>query len=330
MITLLLESVDELKAITGRIRSKQQEVENHAAFKQLLERLTAARSGQVPAPPAPADSAAAPAPAEAAPAAQPEAAAGSRTIRIAVDSIESLSRVTDDLARVQEELNSVLQGSGEAGAEGLLGERVRSINQQFDDALSRIRQGLTSIRKVPLQELLQKIPRVVRDTAANCNKQVAPRITGANILVTRELVQLMDAPLVHLIRNSVDHGAEPSDERVKAGKPPECTLSIQANELPGELILKITDDGRGLDHKALLLKALKTGAVKPGQKLTQEDMNNLIFLPGLSTARQVTDVSGRGMGMDIVRDAIQKLGGKIEVSSKPGAGTEFMIYIPNP
>ena len=330
MIDLLLKSVDELKAITGRIRNQQQEVLDPTAFQDLLARLVAARNGQVLAPAVQAAAVpaeAAPVPSEAAPV-QSEAASGARTLRVAVDSIDALSLVTDELIHVQTELNSLAQSVTDAA--GPLQNRLQAVNQQFDDVLARIRQGLSAIRKVPLQELFQKIPRVVRDTAASCHKQATARMTGGNILVSRELVQLMDAPLVHMLRNSVDHGAELPDERIKAGKPAECTVSIQAHELPGELVITIADDGRGIDFKALLLKALKMGGVKAGQKLTPEDMTNLIFLPGLSTAKQVTDVSGRGIGMDVVREAIQKLGGKVEVTSKPGLGTSFMICLPNP
>ena len=331
MIDLLLKSVDELKAITGRIRQKQPELLDPAAFQDLLARLVAAKNGQVLAPAvqataAPVPAEAVPVPSEAAPA-HPEAG-GARTMRVGVDSIDALSLVTDELIHVQTELNSLTQGATEAT--GPLQERLQAVNQQFDQVLARIRQGLSAIRKVPLQELFQKIPRVVRDTAASCHKQAAVRMTGGNILVSRELVQLMDAPLVHILRNSVDHGAEAPEDRSKAGKPAECAITIQAHELPGELIITIADDGRGIDFKALLLKALKMGGVKAGQKLTPEDMTNLIFLPGLSTAKEVTDVSGRGIGMDVVRDAIQKLGGKVEVTSKPGLGTSFMIYLPNP
>ena len=320
IINLLLESVDALKAITSRIRNKQLELDP-VKFKNLLERLAAAKSGQQPPPPVPVVETKVATPSH------PESTApGTRTMRVSLESLEALAQVTDDLARVQSELSALVQESTSEPTPN----QIRAVNQQFDAAATRLRQGLAAIRKVPLQELFQKIPRMVRDTAASCNKQVTVRLAGEQILVSRELVQLMDSPMVHIIRNSVDHGAELPEDRVQAGKPAECTIAIQAYELPGELILKISDDGRGLDLKALLLKALKTGAVKTGQKLTQEEMTNLIFLPGLSTAKQVTDVSGRGIGMDVVRDSIQKLGGKIEVSFKPGQGTDFMLYLPNP
>jgi two-component system, chemotaxis family, sensor kinase CheA len=160
-------------------------------------------------------------------------------------------------------------------------------------------------------------------------KKASLRTLGGELTLVRTALQALDAPLLHLVRNAVDHGAEPPAERMKAGKDPECHVVVQAYELPGELILKVSDDGRGIDYARVLEKALRMNAVAPGASLKPEDLANLLFLPGLSTAAAVTDISGRGVGMDVVKTNVEALGGHVEVSSRLGKGTDILLFVPN-
>jgi two-component system chemotaxis sensor kinase CheA len=202
--------------------------------------------------------------------------------------------------------------------------------EQLGLAMAEINESIGRIHKAPLNELFQKVPRMVRTLCMECRKEVAVVLRGGDIQVSRQILQGLDAPLIHMIRNTVDHGAEPPEERQRAGKPAECRLLIQAFDLQGDLVVKISDDGRGIDCKALLLKALREGVIAPTQKVTLQEVLNLIFRSGLSTAAKITDISGRGVGMDVVKRSIEQLGGTIEVQSAQGKGTDMIIRIPNP
>jgi two-component system chemotaxis sensor kinase CheA len=184
------------------------------------------------------------------------------------------------------------------------------------------------VRKIPLNNLLQRCPRIVRDLAGRSGKQVAVVLEGAEILVDKSLLENLDAPLMHMVRNAVDHGIESAEKRRAAGKPPEGRLRIVATETPSHLRLVVADDGRGLDRDALRDKAVAMGICRPGATLTDAEIVDLLFLPGVSTAREITDVSGRGVGMDVVRRNVDAMGGVITVQSTPGAGTEFALVIP--
>ncbi len=326
LISALLQGVDELKAITERVRNKQGEVADAARFRSLMDRLTAVKTGQ-PLPEAAPEAAAE---AKTTPGSDGSPAEAAKMVRVPTVALDTLDVVIGELSAIHAEVGGLVSSCAAAPLSEF-GRRIAVIHARLDKSLGQFKVSIGAIRKEPLQNLLQKAPRIVRDLVTTNGKKVSLSIRGGQVLAGRQVIQALDAPLVHIIRNAVDHGAEPPDERVKAGKPAECALAIQVNELPGELIIKISDDGKGIDFRALLMKAIKMGVFKPeDQQPTPTDIANLIFLPGLSTAKQVTDISGRGFGMDIVKESIQKLGGKIEVFSKPGKGTDFLIVVPNP
>ncbi|MHB8829318.1 MAG: chemotaxis protein CheA [Syntrophales bacterium] len=203
----------------------------------------------------------------------------------------------------------------------------RDISQLF-----RITSGLqrisTSLRMVPIKQTFQRMSRLVRDLAKNSGKVVNIDLVGEDTEIDRNMVDEIYNPLVHMVRNSVDHGLENPEERMKAGKATEGLIRLSAYHRGGSVVIEISDDGRGLNKDKILDKALKNGLVPSADGLPEQDIYRLIFMPGLSTAEKVTDVSGRGVGMDVVKQAVEKLRGKIDIESMPGKGTKFMAAFP--
>ncbi len=185
-----------------------------------------------------------------------------------------------------------------------------------------------SMRMVPVQGVFQKMSRLARDLSRKADKQVDFVTVGEETELDRTVVDKIADPLIHMVRNSLDHGVEPSADRVKAGKNATGHVELRAFHQAGNIVIEIEDDGKGLDKDRILKKAIDTGVVEPGQELSEEEIFKLIFHPGLSTAEKITSVSGRGVGMDVVKKNIESLRGKIEISSARGKGTTFTIRLP--
>jgi len=185
-----------------------------------------------------------------------------------------------------------------------------------------------SMRMIPVGQLFQKTARLVRDLSRKAGKQVDLELFGEDTELDRNIVEELADPLMHMVRNSVDHGIETPDQRVKAGKTPTARVTLRAGHQAGHIVIQVSDDGRGLDQAKILRKAIEKGLVLPDAQLSESEIFNLIFQPGFSTADQITDVSGRGVGMDVVRKHVQKLRGRIDVMSRPGQGTTFLMKLP--
>jgi two-component system chemotaxis sensor kinase CheA len=185
-----------------------------------------------------------------------------------------------------------------------------------------------SLRMVPVRGLFQKMARVARDISAKQNKKVNFITSGEDTELDRGVVEELNDPLLHMIRNSMDHGIEPAEKRAAAGKSPVGSLHLRAYHQGGSIVVEIEDDGAGLDRDRILAKAVERGLVAPGAKLSDEEIYSFIFAAGFSTADKVTDLSGRGVGLDVVRRNIEKLRGRVDISSKPGSGTLFKIALP--
>ncbi len=185
-----------------------------------------------------------------------------------------------------------------------------------------------SMRMVPIHGVFQKMARLVRDLSHKAGKDVSFSTVGDDTELDRNIVDKIADPLVHMVRNSVDHGIEPQTERIKTGKSPNGQLELRAFHQAGDIVIEIEDDGRGLDKERILEKAVKNGIIEPGQELSDQEIYKLIFHAGLSTAQQVTSISGRGVGMDVVKKNIESLHGKIEIDSKFGVGTTFTVRLP--
>ncbi|MCE9609342.1 MAG: chemotaxis protein CheA [Chthoniobacter sp.] len=193
---------------------------------------------------------------------------------------------------------------------------------------SELQRTAMSLRMVPIKATFQKMNRLVRDLAAKQGKQVQLVLGGEDTELDRNIVEELSDPLVHMIRNAADHGVEAPAARIAKGKPGLGTIHLRAFHRGGNIVIQIQDDGNGLAKEKLLAKAQDKGLVKPGQTLSDKEIYDLIFAPGFSTAEKVTDISGRGVGMDVVRRNIEKLRGKVDIDTVLGGGTTFTIYLP--
>ena len=185
-----------------------------------------------------------------------------------------------------------------------------------------------SMRMIPIGQLFQKTARLVRDLSRKASKQVDLELSGEDTELDRNIVEELADPLMHMVRNAVDHGIETPEDRLKAGKPPNAKVRLKAAHQAGHILIQISDDGRGLDREKILRKAREKGLIDAEAQLSEAEIFNLIFLPGFSTAEKITDVSGRGVGMDVVRKHLQKLRGRVDVHSRPGEGTTFLMKLP--
>jgi two-component system chemotaxis sensor kinase CheA len=208
-------------------------------------------------------------------------------------------------------------------------------SQQLDRNLAQLRritnelQRMTmAMRMVPIRATFQKMSRIVRDLSAKLGKQVQLTLGGEDTEVDRTIVEEISDPLMHMVRNAVDHGIESPEKRVAAGKPAQGHVCLRAFHRGGNVVIEIKDDGGGLNKAKILAKAIEKGLVSPNEELTDQEIYSQVFAPGFSTAEQVTDVSGRGVGMDVVMRNIEKLRGKVEIESTPGQGATFSIYLP--
>ena len=199
---------------------------------------------------------------------------------------------------------------------------------QLTQIISGLQSTAMSMRMVPIRNTFQKMVRLVRDLAKNSGKEVRLEMTGEDTEIDRNVVEELYEPMVHMIRNAVDHGLESPEEREKAEKEKIGKIYLRAYHLGGNITVEIEDDGRGLDKDRIREKAKSNGLITDDSKLSDSEIYNLIFRPGFSTAKMVTDVSGRGVGMDVVKKALEKLRGRVEINSRPGQGSTFVISLP--
>ena len=202
------------------------------------------------------------------------------------------------------------------------------VAEEIESLCSLLRDQVLSLRMLPLGVSYPKYRRLVRDLCGELGKEVQFDMQGRNTELDKKLIEELNTPLIHLLRNAVDHGIEPPSMREYLGKPPKGSITIKAAQSGGEVLLEVADDGRGIDSEKLYRTALDSGMIETGRELALEEKLDLIFLPGLSTAKQVGEISGRGVGMDAVKASIIALRGKIEVSSAPDKGTRFSIQLP--
>jgi two-component system chemotaxis sensor kinase CheA len=279
-----------------------------------------------PPPSVNAGAAAAPSPAvefpkSAAPVAKASAAS---TVRVSTDKLDSLMDVVGELVIVQSQLWESSRGAATSDGSGDLQRNVAQLTR----ITKELQHTAMSVRMIPIKQTFQKMERLARDLARECGKKVAFLVTGEETELDRTVVEEIGDPLVHMVRNSLDHGLEPPADRLARGKPEAGTVHLKAYHEGGHIVIELSDDGRGIDPDRILAKAHKIGLVAPGVELPREEILNLIFAPGFSTAEKVTAVSGRGVGMDVVRRNIERLRGKIEIETKVGSGSTFRIKLP--
>ena len=244
------------------------------------------------------------------------------SIRVDVDLLDALMNLVGELVLTR---NQIVQHAATRDDIDL----VRS-SQRLNLIASELQEGVMKTRMQPIDNVWQKIPRVVRDLSLTCGKQVRVEMQGRETELDRTILEATKDPLTHLVRNAVDHAVETPEVRVAAGKPAEGLLLLRAYHEGGQVIIEITDDGKGIDPAVIGAKAVEKGLVTAEQlaRMTSREITNLIFAAGFSTAAAVTNVSGRGVGMDVVKTNIERIGGTIDVQSRVGKGTTFRIKIP--
>jgi len=252
-----------------------------------------------------------------------KASAAPRTIRLSVELLDRVMSTVSDMVLARNELARRLREStSDVPVDGAF-ERLSSIIAEMRDAITRTRMQR-------IENLFVGLPRMVRDLSAELNKQVLVDIEGGDVELDREMIEMIRDPLTHIIRNAVDHGIEKPAERLKAGKREIGLLAVSARQSGNQILIDIQDDGRGIDGKKLVEKAIANGVVTKDEaaQLSPRDQLALIFEAGLSTAKEVTAISGRGVGMDVVRSNVERIGGIVEVDSKPGEGTRMTLRVP--
>jgi two-component system chemotaxis sensor kinase CheA len=251
------------------------------------------------------------------------AAGGSSSIRVDIHKIDTLINMVGELVITQ----SMLGLLGEDFALDKL-ERLREGLAQLERHTRELQESVMQIRMLPISFTFSRFPRLVHDLSTKLGKKVELKMSGEATEVDKTVTEKIGDPLVHLVRNSLDHGLEPPEERLATGKSETGTVQLNAFHKGGNIIIEIRDDGRGLNRDKLLAKAIERGLVNDEHNLSDQQIYELIFAAGFSTADQISDVSGRGVGMDVVRKNINELGGSIEIDSNPGQGTAIIIRLP--
>lgn len=255
----------------------------------------------------------------AAPNAAPAAAQASQSIRIELAKLDRLIDTVGELVIAQAMMAQRLSTSGLGPIDEVA---------LLEGLTREIQESAMAIRAQPIQSIFSRVPRILRELEGSTGKRVSLEMTGESTELDKTVLERLGEPLTHLIRNAVDHGIEPADVRIAAGKPAEGVLRLSAEQRSGRILIKVTDDGRGIDRARVLAKAVERGLVSPDAQLTDEEIDNLIFAPGFSTAQTVSSVSGRGVGMDVVRQNVKDLGGRISIESRAGEGSTFTLALP--
>jgi len=260
----------------------------------------------------------------------------------------SFASMQETLLRVDaEKIDSVLNLVGELIiAKSMLHQAMNEFDRRFpkdplkmrfSDAMAfqarimnDLQKSVMKIRMVPVEHLFRRFPRVVRDVAKSCGKEVNLVVTGQDTDLDKSILDMLAEPLAHLVRNAVDHGIESPEERINSGKPAQGTVTLDAYHQGNQIVIEVTDDGRGIDREKITAKAVERGILRAADAalLGDADVNDLIFHPGFSTAEQVTSISGRGVGMDVVKTVLEKLKGSVSIKSTQGKGTTFFLKVP--
>lgn len=244
-----------------------------------------------------------------------------RHIRIDSRRLDTLMNVVGELVIARDRIAQI--------ADRLADESLVEATRQASQIVATLQNEIMTSRMVPVWQVFERFPRIVRDTARSLGKEVEFKIEGKEIELDRSMLDEMGEPVLHLLRNSLDHGIESPSERVKAGKPPVATLILTAERDRATVLIRVTDDGRGIDQSRVLPRAKELGIIEPAtSKLSEQELVAIISRPGFSTAEKVTDISGRGVGFDIVANKVRTLGGSLEVHTDAGLGTSVSMRLP--
>lgn len=245
-----------------------------------------------------------------------------KTVRVDIERLDKLMNLVSELVINKTRLEQIAVTEE---VQGLL-----KTSEQFSRITSEIQNVVMNVRMVPLEQVFSRFPRMVRDLSRSLEKEVDFTIEGEETELDRSLIDEIGDPLMHLIRNSIDHGIEDANTREKVGKPSKGKVNLKAYHNENNVVIEVEDDGRGMDAGAIRSKALKKGLIDENQseKLSDSDVLDLLFEPGFSTSDEVSDVSGRGVGLDVVKSKIEGLGGRVDIESEVGKGSKFTMYLP--
>jgi two-component system chemotaxis sensor kinase CheA len=257
----------------------------------------------------------------------PDAARGTSgeggSIRVSIEKIDELLNSVGELVITQSVCSQLA-----ASLEGRPANDLRNALVQFERHMRELQENVMRVRMLPIASIFNRFPRMIRDLGQRLGKKLELKMSGDQTELDKTVLEKIGDPLVHLVRNSVDHGIEMPDKRRAVGKDEQGTICLHAYHKGGNVIVEVSDDGAGLNRDRILAKARERGLVGPDEELSEDKINNLIFAPGFSTAEAVSDVSGRGVGMDVVRRNINEIGGHVQLSSTPGKGSTVRIRLP--
>jgi two-component system chemotaxis sensor kinase CheA len=245
-----------------------------------------------------------------------------QTVRVSVDALEHLMTTVSELVLTRNQLLDLMRRTGES--------EFKSPLQRLSTVTAELQEGIMKARMQPISNAWQKLPRLVRELALELGKRIELDMTGGDTELDRQVLEMIKDPLTHMVRNSADHGLEAPAERLKKGKPETGHIKLSAYQQGGYIVIEVTDDGGGLDVQKIRVKAIESGLTTPAEldRLSEADICKFIFRAGFSTAKAVSGVSGRGVGMDVVRNNIELIGGSVDLKSTSRAGTTFTIKIP--
>jgi two-component system chemotaxis sensor kinase CheA len=251
----------------------------------------------------------------------------SRTVRVDIDKLDLLMNIVGELVLSKGAITGIcdrLRGSGEKELAGELTKAMRVLERRLHD----LQKGVMDVRMVPVGQLFEKITRIVRRVANEQGKKVELDIRGADTELDKLIIEDVSDPLMHIIRNAIDHGLETPPERRAAGKPEKGAICLWAAQKGNHVVIEVRDDGRGIDSEKVRRKAVARGLISDGKELSRSEIFELLFLPGFSTRDEVSDLSGRGVGLDVVKNNITQLSGMVELTSEVGRGACMTITLP--
>jgi two-component system chemotaxis sensor kinase CheA len=251
-----------------------------------------------------------------------------KTVRVDISKLDNLMNIVGELILVKGSLTA-LTDSMKLKAETLdSGLELQKTNKGLDKMLTSLQEGIMEARMVPLSQVFDKLSRSVRKIGRDIGKEVTLKVKGAETTIDKLIVEELSSPLMHIIRNSMDHGIESPEERTRMGKAVKGTIELNAYQSGNHVVLEIQDDGKGLDHEKILKKAIEKGLAAKGATPRKEEIIDFMFAPGFSTAEEVSDLSGRGVGLDVVKQNISKISGIVEIDSTHGEGTKVTLTLP--
>jgi two-component system chemotaxis sensor kinase CheA len=252
----------------------------------------------------------------------------SDTVRVDIRKLDELMNLVGELVIQRSEIGEISQRLLETPSRDRVGSDLSKVHKQLDRNLKALQDAVIDVRMVPLRQVFDKISRVLRGLRRVLHKDVRLEVRGADTELDKLIVEELVDPLMHLVRNALDHAIETSEERQAAGKEAEGLIQIEAFQRGNNVVIEVSDDGRGIDTGAVRAKAEVAALVEPDEILTEQETLDLIFAPGMSTRDEVTSTSGRGVGMDVVRSNVTSLGGAVDVASIPGRGTTISMMLP--